>query len=923
MTDPLQNLKFRYSWRDYQERILRELEGHLDDGHLHVVAAPGSGKTILGLEVMRKIGRPSLILAPTITVRNQWTERLVSMFLPAGTPQPDWVSKDLRDPGYVTVVTYQALHAAFSGENEDEMAEDEEETSSPKQEKRKSEKADIIALLQKRKISTIILDEAHHLRKEWWKALTDLKAGLENAAVVSLTATPPYDVDYKEWQRYEELCGPIDAEISVPELVKRGELCPHQDYVYFSLPGREEAERIGQFKNDLRQFVERLKDDRDFLAAVSAHPWVSATDSHIESILSEPRFFSSIIIFLNACGFRPPRRALNILGIDKTEIPGLDAKWLEIFLTGFLYAQADQLPAHKEKLDSVREDLKRIGAIELRKVVLDNTKDIQSLLAGSLGKLESIIEIARMESENLGDNLRMVVLADYIRKAELPKDAHDLRPAGKIGVVPIFECLRRANIPGIRLGVLTGSVVFIPIEARPLLERTAEDMGVAASRISYTPVVHDENYVRVDIQGRERQKIVQLVTAVFNAGGITALVGTQALLGEGWDAPSVNTLVLASYVGSYMLSNQMRGRAIRVDPARPGKTANVWHLAAVDLETVQERMQSWFTGQTVRKHAFDPFDDVKKDLGPDVDKLARRFKAFEGLSYDEPPVIENGIKRLGLSNIQWNEKSVGALNRGTMARARAREMLPRLWDRALQGASPRPDMREQVAANAAPTGLAFMDTLKYMAMNAILGGIFWGAQIFNGNRSGSNFFIFLMIGLGIAAAYALPRLAKALYLWVRNGTLENSIKQVSLAVLDGLRNKDLVKTAPAHLRVSAVRDKMGVVHCRLDGATTIEKRHFLDAMQDVLGPVDNPRYLLVRHSYLGRLLRVDYHPVPDILGQNKADAEFFAKRWGRYVGTAKLVYTRTVEGRILILQARTKSLSSVFRKKTDRVSIWE
>ena len=51
-----------------------------------------------------------------------------------------------------------------------------------------------------------------------------------------------------------------------------------------------------------------------------------------------------------------------------------------------------------------------------------------------------------------------------------------------------------------------------------------------------------------------------------------------ALLGEGWDAPCINTLVLASSVGSFMLSNQMRGRAIRVDSAQPQKTANIWHL---------------------------------------------------------------------------------------------------------------------------------------------------------------------------------------------------------------------------------------------------------------------------------------------------------------------------------------------------------
>lgn len=47
--------------------------------------------------------------------------------------------------------------------------------------------------------------------------------------LVALTATPPYDSDHLEWSRYQELCGPIDEEISVPELVKAGTLCVHQD----------------------------------------------------------------------------------------------------------------------------------------------------------------------------------------------------------------------------------------------------------------------------------------------------------------------------------------------------------------------------------------------------------------------------------------------------------------------------------------------------------------------------------------------------------------------------------------------------------------------------------------------------------------------------------------------------------------------
>ncbi|WP_153041526.1 DEAD/DEAH box helicase family protein, partial [Pseudovibrio sp. Ad26] len=82
------NLSFQASWREYQERVLAELDTHLDDDHLHIVAAPGSGKTILGLEVMRRVGQPALILAPTITIRNQWIERLTSLFLPEDEERP-------------------------------------------------------------------------------------------------------------------------------------------------------------------------------------------------------------------------------------------------------------------------------------------------------------------------------------------------------------------------------------------------------------------------------------------------------------------------------------------------------------------------------------------------------------------------------------------------------------------------------------------------------------------------------------------------------------------------------------------------------------------------------------------------------------------------------------------------------------------
>ncbi|MGY5881659.1 MAG: DEAD/DEAH box helicase family protein, partial [Candidatus Thorarchaeota archaeon] len=107
-------VRFTATWRPYQARVLKELEEYLNDERLHVVAAPGSGKTVLGIEVVRRINGPTLVLAPTLAIRDQWIHRFIELFLPAGSKQPDWISRDLDDPGFLTVSTYQSLHAAMS-----------------------------------------------------------------------------------------------------------------------------------------------------------------------------------------------------------------------------------------------------------------------------------------------------------------------------------------------------------------------------------------------------------------------------------------------------------------------------------------------------------------------------------------------------------------------------------------------------------------------------------------------------------------------------------------------------------------------------------------------------------------------------------------------------------------------------------------
>ena len=260
-------MAFQRNWRTYQARLLDRLDSYLDDKRLHIVAAPGSGKTIFGLEVVRRLNQPALVLTPTITIRNQWVERLVDQFLPPGSSHPDWISTDIRNPQLLTVATYQALHSLCSGEIDalEETGSDDESYAAPEptNEKENGKSASGIELPESlSKFKTLVVDEAHHLRSEWWRTLTFVADHLK-PTLVALTATPPYDVSPYEWQRYEELCGPVDAEIAVPELVLQGDLCPHQDYVYLSAPAAAEQKTLDEFRASVAEFVDQMKGNEE------------------------------------------------------------------------------------------------------------------------------------------------------------------------------------------------------------------------------------------------------------------------------------------------------------------------------------------------------------------------------------------------------------------------------------------------------------------------------------------------------------------------------------------------------------------------------------------------------------------------------------------------------------------------------------
>ncbi|MEL6820897.1 MAG: DEAD/DEAH box helicase family protein, partial [Calditrichota bacterium] len=408
MKNHFEQAKFKYPWRPYQKRVLDELETHLEDDRLHVVAPPGSGKTVLGLEIMRRIGQPALALAPSLTIRNQWVERFTELFLQLDRP-PEWISTDIDAPAFLTVATYQSIHSIFNFRKN--------------QEKKQHRAKAVLSALTDLKTHTLIVDEAHHLQKEWWKSLDRLRNGIGEHSVVALTATPPYDVSGSEWERYIELCGPIDAEICIPEMMLEESLCPHQDFIYFSPPTEGSQKQINQFYEDVDLFIEEIKSNASLilllqdtleLAALAAMDQIPPGDKEeakkfikerndnynlaLKEIAGNPEFYFSLLIFLNEVLPEPQVYLCRVLEIEPADIPPLDKTWLQTLLSSCIYDRFDFYSEEEQEiLIQIRRKLRKIGAIENKRVNLEFTDDLDKVLLRDPNKLRSIIHIVAEE----------------------------------------------------------------------------------------------------------------------------------------------------------------------------------------------------------------------------------------------------------------------------------------------------------------------------------------------------------------------------------------------------------------------------------------------------------------------------------------------------------------------------------------------
>lgn len=887
----LDQLSFKGQWRQYQQRVLDKSESFMDDGKIHLVAAPGSGKTTLGIEFIRRFGNPTLILVPTVTIRQQWVDRIKQAFLSNANQAEQLISQDLKRPKMITVATYQALHSAMNQVVGDGPIEDTDDTA--QQEHFNFQDFDIRKTFEDKDLGTLCLDECHHLRNEWWKSLEIFRKSFPKIKMISLTATPPYEGEPALWERYISMCGEIDEEITVPELVKEGTLCPHQDYVYFAFPTKEERAQLDQFEKQKLNFLTKLSTDINFSNTIQSSPALSGQIGD-DDLLANPKYLSATLIFLRSKKLPFPQRFQELLSA-KT-LPTFTLEWFETLLNGVIFQVPNWYGFTEEAFNQLKSDLKANGLIERNQVKLIRNKKQDVLLNQSLGKLNAVRDIFKAEYHSLGNNLRQLVLTDFIRKDFQIHLGDNSAQFTQLGVLSYFESIRREIIEQswtVPMAVLTGSLVIIPTSAKEHLERL-----IPNSRLSYDVIgqLSQEDYLKVSVSGSHHD-LVTALTQLFQEGHIQVIIGTKSLLGEGWDAPCVNSLILASFVGSFMLSNQMRGRAIRVWPENPNKTSNIWHLVSINLSP-----RRWFDFQDEEEKYDETLELQLCALSPDLDLLDRRMTQFLGLHYQEP-TIESGIDRLDLNQITFSRKGLEKLNQNAITLSQKRQELKDRWQQAL------PLYEDMEVVNQVEVDKQFLplvylnDWMKALLISQALAATFFiidlGRYLIVGKAFDQSLPIFLLALLVLAIFWGRYFIYKSPY-----KRLEIFGKAIHQALLDSGQ----IETKESAPRV--VKDSKQAIYnaIYLKGASMREKEIFAQTMTEFFAPIENQRYILKAcHKVKDQ---TEFFAVPIMFEKQKADAESFLRHIQKSLGKYYLIYTRSVQGRPILLEARIKALGN-------------
>ena len=806
-TNNEQIISFKYEYRNYQKRALKEIDKYVDDNKIHIVAAPGAGKTILALKLVFDFNVNTLILVPTIAIREQWVERMLNDFTNIDEEQ---ISTSLKDLKKFNIISYQALY--------------------------EYDKEEIKKIIKKNNIRTMVLDEAHHLRNAWWKLLSQVFEELKNVKIISLTATPPYD-DEKNFEKYIELCGEIDAQINIPELVGEKNLCPHQDFIYLNVPTKEQEKQINEYRVNSIKVIKWVENNQSIIKAIATHKFIIDYQNNIDDIIANYEIFITMLKFLNDRNISVNK---YIRDVNKS-ISQMKIRDYEILFKYLLYTNDNEFKIIESTLKELKSILLQVGAIDSGNINLLYNKRIEQELSQNIGKLNSINCIIEHEYNSLKEKLKLVVVTDFIKDDYSDFDDSEIN---QLGVMPIFRNITQ-NLKSLKICVLTGSTIIIPTDTVQIFMDICKNNNIKDENIVVNEIGNDFKYSRIQL--RNNSLVVKIITELFKKSDISVLIGTVALIGEGWDAPFVNTLIMASSISSYVTSNQIRGRAIRIDKNNISKEANIWHL--VCLEKCGNRY-------------------VK---GKDYEKIEKRFNAIEGLALTENK-LDSNINRFGDFDKSFVYEDISRINNTMLEESSKRELISKRWSIALKKYIPNNKLlikkenilkNKKLIYNKNANQLLAIGAIDILALG-LLHTPFW-----------ITFLSTLNVGVIVKTITNTKYNKRAL-------------KSISKAICFALMQKNILdKNSYVDLKLVD-----GQYEITLINADIRCQNLFMKCLNEAISKKCNSRYILIANEKVFN--------IPSIFDKNKESAEFFRKAYNKtnYTLKSKILYSKNGKGKL-------------------------
>jgi superfamily II DNA or RNA helicase len=853
--------KLRHELWPHQQRAVAAVDNALatDCTSTYLVVPPGGGKTLIGLEAARRLGRRTLVLCPNTAIQAQWVAQWQDAFSPQARARAT-TSRELPTP--LTVLTYQALAAIDNGSTAAERKLSDQRLLDVLHPNGRA----LLAELTAGGPWTLVLDECHHLLEIWGRLLKAVINRLTEPFVIGLTATPPSMMTAEQKALHTELFGLVDLEVSAPALVRDGCLAPYQELAYFTAPMPAEAEYI---RSQAIRFAElRAGLLAPGFAATSFPQWlqqrvVERHDVGSGAQVSWERFerdepaLADAALRLHSDGLLPLPDGARLR--EQHRQPPSAEDWVALigdYCRRCLLASGD--PRDEAAYEAVRRALPSIGYRLTRLGPRAAESPVDRVLARSESKAQAVTEILRAESGELGSRLRALVLTDFTEAgAAVSASLEHVMDEGAGGARLALETLL-ADPAAAALDpvLLTGQRVAC---GRDTATRLADWLAAAAPGLGVT--VTSATGSATDItgdRGWEPRRYVPLITQFFAEGGARCLIGTRALLGEGWDAPAVNVVIDLTAATTPTSVVQARGRALRLDGGWAEKVADNW--AVVCLTAGHPKGAADYS-RFVRKH------DRYFALSGTGDIISGVAHVDPGLSPFGPPPTE----------------SLAELNARMLIRAGERAAVRDRWNIGEPYAD-EPVATVTVAA-AQPLGLP----REYLPVPA--GPEKSGA----GLRPASTLAWFFRV---VTRAGAAPS----------SGSLED----MAMAVADALHEAGLVRRDGAAVWVEPLPDGY---RARLRDVSAAESATFAAALEELLSPLAQPRYMVPRlflpppagrraaialavRRLTGRGIpaTVVYHPVPAMLATNRKLAETFARAWHARVSPGELLYAGSPEG---------------------------